>query len=282
METETSFLYNNALNKKRRRGFNSEFSNEQPYSIKEFYNDDLVDEQDNEDESDERKGQKIRITEEKMSDALRQLQLEMNSRQTTNNKTIFSLTNELKQSIEIRKRDVDEFSKRFTMSNLISQSKYDEKLMQIVPWIPNVISEKIHGQLNQNKDINKCEEKFCENIKGFDQVFDKVKPYKIEEPSEKKNLLKRTFSQANKITIEELKASDTSQPSTSNNHYIIELASEELPTKATYGQNIYSNYDQQTNGVAIVELSDELSTVAPLDASNTKQRKVSEEDKMDL
>ena len=153
-----------------------------------FLTDHQLDEEDNDEaeedsESDEltcvRNGgpkKKILITEEKMSDALRQLQLEISEMNTsllpqskTSKHSCFYLSEELKNSIKSIEEEEEKFN-RSIFTDLGSPLNA-HKHMQIVPWIPNNLNEQINAQYNDSNENNV--------------------QYSVEEPSEKKNLLKR-------------------------------------------------------------------------------------------
>ena len=195
---ETDMLSCNGMAKsyrlKRKRFIGLDMSSEKCKSYlndaknKFFLTDHQLDEEDNDDyevnsdseeltsERNDGPKKKILITEEKMSDALRQLQLEISEKnmsllpQTKTQKHgCFYLSEELKNSIKSIEEEEDKFNR--SLCSDLGSPLNAHKHMQIVPWIPNNLNEQIKAQCNDSNENNV--------------------QYSVEEHSEKKNLLKR-------------------------------------------------------------------------------------------
>lgn len=175
-------------------------------------------------------GHKIIVTEEKMSDALRDLQIEMdsmpiqsNSNQEQNiffdicsnsssgssdeeeenkNSSGIYLSEELKNKL----REYDQ--QTYFLNSSIKHEKsvdFDLNKMQVIPWTPKPsIPLSDLEEENSGNSSSSSSETSLNSISG-----DNITTYKVQEPSEAnnrpaKNKLKRKFSQLNKITIEEI------------------------------------------------------------------------------
>lgn len=200
---------------------------------------------------------KIRIIEERVSDALRDLQIEMDtgSKPQTKINPFFKLSDELKTSMQNIKHDESIFTERLKSQFLEAHGGLDAKKMQIVPWIPNKIVLNICGS---DDDATKSEENEVESDCCKKQT-DKMPNYQVEEPYDKKNLLKRKYSLMNTICIEEVKPNEKA-PGKVNSNYIVELGpDEDLPDV----KDAFSNYcNEKKSGVYISEVEEENESAA--------------------
>ena len=134
-----------------------------------------------------------------MSDALRDLQIEMETetRQspTKNSNCSFKISNELKSSIQNIEREENNLTQKIQSYHMKHTFKDCDTLemqkMQIIPWVPN----KIEVNLVPN-DANKEDDAKSKTTSQMnkDSESDKLLNYKVEEPCDKKNFLKRYFS----------------------------------------------------------------------------------------
>lgn len=131
---------------------------------------------------------KVLITEEKMTDALRELQLDKNE-ETKRNELNLHLTDELRTTMDKFKREDDELRQRFLNLNKERQD-CPSKFMQIVPWIQN---EKVVSDLESKTDdkSSTSSDGSMDSFENISQDSSDFNKYKVEEPSEKKNTLKR-------------------------------------------------------------------------------------------
>jgi len=227
---------------------------------------------------------KVIITEEKMTDALRELQLDREKKQSEFN---FYLTDELRSSIDKFKNDDDELKQRFL--NLNKKCQEDpSKHMQIIPWIQNEKSEKIISEPEAKTEYKSSSstDGSMDSFENFSQdSSDNFNKYKVEEPSEKKNLLKRKHSEVNELTIEELKPTENS-PSNITNHYLVELpvdeaqASAQSPSQSpNFNFNFNNEQAAQQPNVLITEFIE-----SPLVTcfKDVKNRRIVDDEEMDL
>lgn len=256
METETSFPYSDTiLHKKRKRYFVSPDLDSPDAYIDDDIDDVGADEQIEilEDGTvikkiQNRNSHKVVITEEKMSDALNGLQvLKMDDEKQQN--PGFILTDQLKSSMDLIKRSEQEYSEKFLRP---------EKQMQIIPWISNDIHIHVRSRLddssNDSSDLLECST-----------------DYKVEEPCEVKNPLKRTHSEANPLIVEELNIASEQNAVKKSSNYLVELATDacdEIPD--TNPSSIESKCNFNFN---ITELPD---------LTSIKHRKGNNEELMDI
>lgn len=91
----------------------------------------------------------------------------------------FHLTDELKTSMKILNREQNEFSQKLFNEDTSFREYEMNKHMQIIPWLPNEI------QINAKSSIND------QSINDKDFFLPSSSEYKVEEPTEKRNNLKR-------------------------------------------------------------------------------------------
>lgn len=122
-----------------------------------------------------------------MSDALRDLQIEMDteSRAPTKNSPLFKLSNELKSSMETIEREQSFLTERL----LKGAGKPDAQKMQIIPWIPNKLE--LNPIPNGSDDDEATKSKDDVETDCCKKQPDKRLNYQVEEPYDNKNLLKR-------------------------------------------------------------------------------------------
>lgn len=233
-----------------------------------------------------------------MSDALRDLQIEMDteSRAPTKNRPLFKLSNELKSSMETIERE-----QRFLTDRLLKGAgKSDAQKMQIIPWIPNKLELNSFPNGSHDDEVTKLkgdvESDCC--VKQPDKMLN----YQVEEPYDKKNLLKRylmacflnfewyiyfylsfvfirKYSLMNTILIGEIKPNEKT-PVENNSRYIVELDPDE---DLQHVQESLSNYSSgNKSSVNITEVNDDESTLDQTERSATKQTVLTEEEQMEL
>lgn len=294
MELETSFnLMNGSFNKKRKRIFPVKPGNFVEHETEDQLERSQIFENDEEDDKEfeileetkidgnvikkvqNKNSHKIRITEERVSDALRDLQIEMDteSRAPTKNRPLFKLSNELKSSMETIERE-----QRFLTDRLLKGAgKSDVQKMQIISWIPNKLELNSFPNGSHDDEVTKLkgdvESDCC--VKQPDKMLN----YQVEEPYDKKNLLKRKYSLMNTILIGEIKPNEKT-PVENNSRYIVELDPDE---DLQHVQESLSNYSSgNKSSVNITEVNDDESTLDQTERSATKQTVLTEEEQMEL
>ncbi len=123
---------------------------------------------------------KVVITEENVNEALKDLHMDDESVEADETPEFF-LTEQLKSSIGILEKQDIEYTQKFLKPN---QSSDSYKNMQIIPWISNDIH--IHIKSKENDDVEKGE-----HVNEESDLVESSSDYKVEEPSEIKNPLKR-------------------------------------------------------------------------------------------
>lgn len=187
-------------------------------------------------------GHKILVTEEKMSNALKDLQIEVGKdtgmMQTSDKKNIIfdiysSDEEEENENEEMKKQSgfliSDELKNTLRDYNssenyFLKQMKHEKSVnfnlnkMQLIPWSPGISNFEEESDSFSSSSSSSSESSLSPNDKN--STF-----YKVEEPSEinskEKNKLKRKFSQLNKICIEEVTDSETPM-GLDTNFYLVE------------------------------------------------------------
>jgi len=237
METEASHKFSTLLNKKRKRFLVTDIEKLQlgkNYPINCYIDDqddkgfDVLEELSNNGTTikkiHNKLSHKITITEEKVSNALRELQIEEENFQKEIEAKSFVLTNELKNTINRIEEDEVKFSEKLIESNLKNGhlSNSQEKLMQIIPWNPNI-------KLNPVKED----------------------AHKSNEAKTRRILRKKCYQP--KISIKELDSDETVPLDKVSNNYFVEFdedrsSRKSLSTSPVNQANVYCN---------ITEVSDE-------------------------
>lgn len=236
METEASHNFSTLLNKKRKRFLVTDIEKLQlgkNYPINSYIDDqddkgfDVLEELSNNGitikKIHNKLSHKITITEEKVSNALRELQIEGESFQKEIEAKSLVLTNELKNTINRIEEDEIKFSEKLIESNLKNGrlSNDQEKLMQIIPWSPNVKVNPV------KEDAHKSNE------------------------AKTRRILKKCYQP--KISIKELDSDETVPQDNISNNYFVEFdedrsSQNSLSTSPVNQANVYCN---------ITEVSDE-------------------------
>lgn len=238
METETSSGYHDPLNRKRKLLLNeSDLSNSEDETskindesgietIEEFCKDGTRIKK-----IQNKQTHKVTITEEKMSYALRSIeQMDINNKNEDNDtkNPTYQFTDELKSSM-VKLSEKNEIPEKLLRAELAKKLMkdpiyYKDNYMQILPWIPNV-NQPINFEFQSNEP---CSDK-CQSDNSNKINDDRgTNYYRVEEPCDMKNLLKRRYSEMNKISIEEVKQKDESSKCqmkhSNSNNYLVELA----------------------------------------------------------
>lgn len=252
METETSVCYNDFLRKKRKRflvsgqdgsglGTCSSYPTD---NDQDDYGFEVLEESSNNGTTikkiHNKHSHKIIITEEKMTDALRELQIEKDSVREEGNES-FILSDELRSSMHRLQEEENLFCEKMIGANVTTMSGVtgiQEKCMQIIPWISNDILD-LEKDTSNSSDGGDNDSKFTQN-------------YKVEEPKGKR-FPRRKYYQP-KVLIEELNQDEPVSIHENNNNYYVEFA-DECPQQLKSSPNVPSNKANIHTGID--EITDE-------------------------
>ncbi len=133
---------------------------------------------------------KVVITEEIVNEALKDLHMDDESVESKEKEKLV-LSEQLKNSIEILEKQEKEYIEKFLKTN-ISLNK--NKNMQLIPWI----SKEVH--INNNQKLDALLKENQSSLEEND-IIPSSSEYKVEEPSEVKNPLKRYVNKRKLILI---------------------------------------------------------------------------------